>query len=156
MLQLNPPLPMTTPKGPGLAHIVIDYGPEHHILWVVFINSGEHAQEIWTFANPDVRAEPNVTMGRELRAPEGADYTYSVSFPAADAVSPVYASGIQLGKTGELGMKYGPFPDRHSVLCLMDEGDVLVRFDGDASHIEGSIIDGRFVEGDPTKSNGGK
>lgn len=27
MLQLNPPLPLNTPKGPALAHFVLDYGP---------------------------------------------------------------------------------------------------------------------------------
>ena len=36
MMQLNPPLPVTTPKGRGLAHMVIDYGPEADIVWVVF------------------------------------------------------------------------------------------------------------------------
>lgn len=60
LLQLNPPLPLTTPKGRGLAHLVIDYGPEHNLLWVVFQDSGE----VWTFGNPEVRAEPNITMGR--------------------------------------------------------------------------------------------
>lgn len=62
LLQLNPPLPLTTPKGRGLAHMVIDYGPEHNLLWVVFQDSGE----IWTFGNPEVRADQNITMGRIL------------------------------------------------------------------------------------------
>ena len=35
--QLNPPLPMQTPKGDGLAHFVIDYGPESDLLWVIFM-----------------------------------------------------------------------------------------------------------------------
>jgi hypothetical protein len=30
--QPNPPLPMTTPHGPGLAHFVLDYGPETHLM----------------------------------------------------------------------------------------------------------------------------
>ena len=33
--QLNPPLPLETSKGPGLAHFVIDYGAEADLLWVV-------------------------------------------------------------------------------------------------------------------------
>ena len=37
--QLNPPLPMTTPQGPGLAHFVLDYGPETHLMWVVFMDA---------------------------------------------------------------------------------------------------------------------
>lgn len=42
ILQLDPPLPMRTPKGDGLAHFVIDYGAENHLIWVVFSDgSGE-------------------------------------------------------------------------------------------------------------------
>lgn len=61
MLQLNPPLPFYTPKGPALAHFAIDYGAEHHILWVCFLNDGGSC---WTFSNPDIRMETNFTMGR--------------------------------------------------------------------------------------------
>jgi hypothetical protein len=31
MLQLNPPLPLDTPRGKALAHLIIDYGPEASI-----------------------------------------------------------------------------------------------------------------------------
>ena len=61
ILQLNPPLPLDTPRGNALAHLVIDYGPEHDLQWVCFGQDGE----IWTWRNPKVRAESNVTMGRE-------------------------------------------------------------------------------------------
>ena len=61
MLQLNPPLPLDTPKGEGLAHVLIDYGPEADLYWTVFINA---TGEIWTFANRDVRASKNITLGR--------------------------------------------------------------------------------------------
>lgn len=61
MLQLNPPLPMITPKGEGYAHILIDYGPESDLYWTVLITS---TGEIWTFANREVRATKNVTLGR--------------------------------------------------------------------------------------------
>ena len=60
MLQLDPPLPLSTPRGKALAHIVIDYGPEHNLLWVCFGEDGE----IWTWPNPLVRAAQNITMGR--------------------------------------------------------------------------------------------
>lgn len=59
--QLNPPIPLNTIKGPGLAHLVIDYGPEHHLMWVVFLDDNS---QCWTFQNPDVRATKNPTMGR--------------------------------------------------------------------------------------------
>ncbi len=61
LLQLDPPLPLDTPKGPALAHIVIDLGVEHHLLWVCFLDA---SGECWTYPNPEVRARANVTMGR--------------------------------------------------------------------------------------------
>ena len=63
MLQLNPTIPVNTPKGSGYALFVQDYGPEHHLLWTVAIDA---TGEIWTFANPEVRAQKNITMGRTL------------------------------------------------------------------------------------------
>lgn len=53
MLQLNPPIPMNTPKGEGFAHILIDYGPESDLYWTVLITA---TGEIWTYANRYVRA----------------------------------------------------------------------------------------------------
>ena len=61
IVQLNPPMPVVTPKGNGLAHLVIDYGPEHNLLWVVFLDDGG---ECWTYQNSDIRAQKNITMGR--------------------------------------------------------------------------------------------
>jgi hypothetical protein len=61
MLQLNPPLPLNTPKGEGFAHFLIDYGPESDLYWTVFITE---TGEIWTFANRDVRASKNITLCR--------------------------------------------------------------------------------------------
>jgi hypothetical protein len=59
--QLNPPLPMTTPKGPGLAHFVLDYGPEAHLMWVVFMDADGAC---WTVPNPEIRMASNWTLGR--------------------------------------------------------------------------------------------
>jgi hypothetical protein len=61
IVQLDPPLPMTTPKGKGWAHFLLDYGQEHHLLWIVFIDT---TGECWTFQNPDIRLQANITMGR--------------------------------------------------------------------------------------------
>jgi hypothetical protein len=63
ILQLNPPLPLICPKGKGLAHMVIDYGPESDLMWVIFLNNGE----IWTYGNPQVRAQENITFGRIVK-----------------------------------------------------------------------------------------
>ena len=60
MLQLNPPLPVVTPEGKAIAHALIDYGPEHDLLWVCFQDNGQ----CWTWRNQDIRAEQNITFGR--------------------------------------------------------------------------------------------
>lgn len=52
---------MSTPKGLGLAHFLIDYGPEHHLIWVVFMDADGAC---WAVANPEVRLDMNWTMGR--------------------------------------------------------------------------------------------
>lgn len=62
LIQLNPPIPLVTPKGTGFAHVLIDYGQEHNLQWVVFIDD---TGECWTFCNSDVRIQENVTLGRE-------------------------------------------------------------------------------------------
>lgn len=63
MIQLNPPIPLNTPKGPALAWFLMDYGAEHHLMWVCAIDV---TGEIWTFQNPEVRAQKNITMGRGI------------------------------------------------------------------------------------------
>ena len=61
ILQLNPPIPLNTPKGPGMAWFLIDYNVEHHLMWTVAI---DETGEIWTFSNPEVRAQKNITISR--------------------------------------------------------------------------------------------
>jgi hypothetical protein len=64
--QLNPPLPLSTSKGPGLAHFVIDYGPESDLLWVVFMDEDGSC---WSVPNPEVRMHFNWSMGRRKEEP---------------------------------------------------------------------------------------
>lgn len=59
ILELNQPLPLETPKGKAMAYLVIDYGTEHHLLFVCFV---KETGECWTFQGPDVRLERNETM----------------------------------------------------------------------------------------------
>lgn len=63
ILQLNPSIPLHTPKGKGKAILLIDYSEEHHLLWTVIIDD---TGEIWTFQNTEVRAQSNISMGRNL------------------------------------------------------------------------------------------
>lgn len=61
MIQLNPPIPVNTPKGDGVAWVLIDYGLEYNLMWVVAIDD---TGEVWTFQNPQIRALKNITYGR--------------------------------------------------------------------------------------------
>ena len=63
MIQLNPPLPIVTPKGKALAHVIIDYGPEHDLVWVCF---QDDTGECWSWNNRDIKAQANITMNRPL------------------------------------------------------------------------------------------
>jgi hypothetical protein len=62
--QLNPPIPVVTPHGKGTAQMVIDYGVEHDLLWVVFQND---TGECWCWGNQDIRAQNNITIGRDIK-----------------------------------------------------------------------------------------
>lgn len=65
--QLNPPIPLEIiDKGKGLAIGMIDYGPEHNLIWVTAIDA---TGEIWCAPNPKVRMQSNWTMGRP-KAPD--------------------------------------------------------------------------------------
>jgi hypothetical protein len=61
ILQLQPPIPLDCPKGSALAHFLIDYGIESHLYWVCFVDA---TGECWTYSNPEIRAQKNITYGR--------------------------------------------------------------------------------------------
>lgn len=61
IVQLNPTIPLITPKGKGFAYLVIDYSQDHDLMWVVFINE---SGECWTFKNSEVRIVDNLSLGR--------------------------------------------------------------------------------------------
>jgi hypothetical protein len=66
LTQLNPPLPLLTPKGKAWAHLVIDYGPEADLMWVCFQDDDGAC---WTWCNRDVRIQTNATLGRITSQP---------------------------------------------------------------------------------------
>ena len=60
--QLNPPLPLhVLDKGDGMAIGMIDYGPEHNLIWVTALDA---SGEVWCAPNPTVRFQKNWTLGR--------------------------------------------------------------------------------------------
>jgi hypothetical protein len=66
MLQLDPPIPVDTPKGPAVAVVLLDYGPDYDLLWVTFAND---TGECWTWKNAYIRGVKNISLGR--RGEEG-------------------------------------------------------------------------------------
>ena len=60
-----PPLPVDTPMGPGLAHWRIEHGLEMPTTYEVWLLEGEHAREIREFRQTEIRAQSNMTAGRE-------------------------------------------------------------------------------------------
>jgi hypothetical protein len=66
VIQLNPPIPLLTPKGEALAHVLIDYGAEFDLLWVCFQHD---TGECWTWSNPQIRGPKNITMSRKNISP---------------------------------------------------------------------------------------
>lgn len=62
MLQLDPQIPVLTPKGPGWAFFLIDRSQEHDLEWVVFLDNGGYC---WTFKNSDIRIQKNYTLHRD-------------------------------------------------------------------------------------------
>ncbi len=62
LIQLNPVIPLITPKGKGDAHFLLDYSQEHTLLWIVFI---EETGECWTFENEKIRLQTNLTFQRD-------------------------------------------------------------------------------------------
>lgn len=64
LLRLDPPIWLYVPerKEAGLAHVMIDYGPELSLHWVCFMDSGV----ILELPNERVRPLRNGTLGRGM------------------------------------------------------------------------------------------
>jgi hypothetical protein len=59
ILQLDPLIPLETPKGKAMAHFLIDPGDEHYLVFVCFI---DETGEQWSFRNDEIRLSRNLTM----------------------------------------------------------------------------------------------
>jgi len=62
--QLNPQIPLITPKGKGWAVAVIDYSQDHDLIWVVFQDDDGSC---WSWRNQDIRIQNNITFGRTIK-----------------------------------------------------------------------------------------
>ena len=62
MLQLDPQIPVLTPKGSGWAFFLIDRSQEHDLEWVGLLDNGGYC---WTFKNSDIRIQKNYTLHRD-------------------------------------------------------------------------------------------
>jgi hypothetical protein len=62
MMQLQPPIPLVHKDGRRfLALIVIDYSPEHDVLW---LGGFEESRELWCLGNAELRLADNLSLGR--------------------------------------------------------------------------------------------
>ena len=91
--QLDPPIPLTVlDKGNGLVLGMIDYGPEHNLIWVTAIDA---TGEIWCAPNPKVRMQTNWSMGRTAldnrpSAPAASPARDAPGYHEADDVATVH------------------------------------------------------------------
>lgn len=70
---------LNTPKGYGIAHFLIDYGPESSLKWQVFI---EATGQSWIFSNEEVRAGKNITLQRtNPEDPQRSQKTFNMVCP---------------------------------------------------------------------------
>ena len=86
LTQLSPPIPIDVlGKGNGLAVAIIDYGPEHNLIWVTAIDA---TGEVWCAPNPTVRFQQNWTMGRSDdktdHAPANIDLNHAAFYGSAN------------------------------------------------------------------------
>jgi hypothetical protein len=68
IIQLNPTIPVETPRGKGTAIGWIDYSSEDDLFWIVFQTD---TCEPWIYPNKDIRAQTNLTIGRKSQVPAG-------------------------------------------------------------------------------------
>lgn len=61
LVRLDPPIPMTTPKGDAKALIYVDRGVDNFGEWICFVLA---SGECWTFQDRDVRLWTCETEGR--------------------------------------------------------------------------------------------
>lgn len=66
ILQLDPPLSMTSPRGDCLALFLLDYGMEQDLYWICFMDD---TGECWTFRNAEIRLMPNISYGAVRKDP---------------------------------------------------------------------------------------
>lgn len=61
ILQLNPSIPLRSPRASGEAILVIDYGKEDDLLFVIIDDA---TGQLWCVPNSEVRAFRNYSIGR--------------------------------------------------------------------------------------------
>jgi len=98
ILQLNPALPLHTPKGKGWAHFVLDYSQEHDLLYVVFLND---TGECWTFPNSDIHMDNNISLGRYDISNSGSSRRSGQHNRESDCVLGARYDGQTSGETTE-------------------------------------------------------
>jgi hypothetical protein len=69
MIRIDPPLPVLIRRAGGWtkaqAHFLIDYGFEHDLMFVTFVDD---SRECWTVSTKDIRSQDNISVGRHPKA----------------------------------------------------------------------------------------
>lgn len=80
--QLSSPIPVyVVEKGKAMAFAVIDYGPEHNLVWVSAIDD---TGEVWCVPNPKIRMQANWTLERGRSSAEMEERASSDAQSAAE------------------------------------------------------------------------
>jgi hypothetical protein len=61
ILQLDPTIPLETPRGKGFAHFLMDFGQEHYSYFGIFLDD---TGQFWWISQKDCTLQYNITMGR--------------------------------------------------------------------------------------------
>jgi hypothetical protein len=80
-LQLDPPIPVVTPDGPGFAILMTDYSQEHDRIWCVMLSDGRFGD----YRQASIRAQQNISVGRTTKAADLGQDKGRLFDPAATA-----------------------------------------------------------------------
>jgi hypothetical protein len=104
MLQLNPPIPLRTSRGKGVAHFVVDYGVDFDLYWVVFL---DESGECWTLNNREVRAVDNITFHRRPTQRDIPGFAVEPTHPPAPPAAKRNGTGYLNGGPRHEGVESG-------------------------------------------------
>jgi hypothetical protein len=160
MLQLNPPIPVVSPLGNALCHVIIDYGPEQHLMWVCL---QDETGECWTWPNPKIKAQANITLGRFEQQPatpeeirritqeqvDAAEFrrltTPGVNFEEPPATVPINGDGTPMKPNNKHARKGEMMERFEKVKAFMGDRECTIKEIIEATGIESKAVQNLFT-----------